>query len=192
MTIGKAFAVAAATLLPAAARAQPPLLPPWGVSVIVGGGVTGFLDQSTRDLARDGAAWEARVAVGTRDRVALEAAYIGSAQDLDVLGLDRDALLVGTGLEAAVRLNLVPGVIQPYLLAGVGWMRYDITRSSFNTSDISDNDSVAEFPLGVGLAYHFFPLVLDGRVTMRRVIGNDLMADGLDNLSGVLHLGVEF
>jgi hypothetical protein len=87
-----------------------------GVGATVCGGLTGFVDQQARAFTDAGPSWEARITVGTRLPIAIEGAYVGLAQNIDALGVDDNALIVGHGAEGAVRLNLtriavqVPGV----------------------------------------------------------------------------------
>lgn len=172
----------------------------WGLSASVGGGVVGFTDEDTRDFADVGGTWEARVAVGTRERVAFEAAYIGGAQGVDALGLDGDAVLLSTGIEGNVRLNLIEEQgFQPYLLAGVGWKRYDVTNADFNTSSLADDDNVVEIPLGVGIGYRYERVIVDVRGMFRPSANEDLIAvdEGADeatlaNWAATLRVGAEF
>src|SRR4029453_13089264 len=115
---------------------------PWGMSVSAGGGVTAFADDKMRDVTDTAGSWEARLTLGTRERVAVEAAYLGSAQAIDSLGLDSDAVLVSKRP-------------QPYVLAGAAWRRYEVTNASFNTSSLNNQDDVLEAPLGLGLSYRY-------------------------------------
>lgn len=171
-----------------------------GVSVSVGGGFSTFLLSDVTDFTDPGGGWDARVAIGTREYFAIEGAYLGNVYNIDALGLDNDALLVGNGVEAAARFNVLKGAIQPYALAGVGWKHYSIANADRNTSSLADNDNVAEFPVGVGLAYRDQGIVLDGRAVVRPTAGSDLIdaavanADDvrLHNLAVNLTLGVEF
>src|SRR5690606_16351422 len=60
----------------------------WGISISLGGGVSGFVEDEMRDTTDDGGQWDVRVAAGLRGPIALEASYLGSAQSIDALGLD--------------------------------------------------------------------------------------------------------
>lgn len=182
-----AAGLAVGMVLPAAAMAQ--VMPeeeepeygmtPMGVSINVGGSVIGFTDENTRDFADIGGAWEARAVVGTRSMLAFEAAYVGSAHDINALGLDEDAVLLGSSLEAAARLNVTSGLIadnvQPYIFAGIGWTRYDLVNADFNTSSVSDNENLGYVPLGVGIGYRYERFMVDGRVTLRATFEDDLI-----------------
>src|SRR4051812_47150904 len=52
---------------------------PMGTSFQLGGGVTNFASQRTRDLTSPGGYWDARAVVGTRTALGLELAYVGNA-----------------------------------------------------------------------------------------------------------------
>ncbi len=146
-----------------------------GTALTMGGGVTGFTDEGARDYANVGGAWDLRLVVGTRRAVAVEAAYSGNAADINALGLDNSAALVSTGLEAAVRYNVLTGSWQPYVVAGAGWRRYDLTSADFNTSDVNNRDNVMEIPVGAGMSYRHQGLVADLRATFRSAVGTDLI-----------------
>jgi hypothetical protein len=147
-----------------------------GLGMWIGGGVNLFTDEDMRDFAGTGGNWNARLAIGTRQNIGLEAAYIGSAQSIDALGLDDDAILLGNGVEGALRLNfLAQESFQPFALAGLGWRRYTIENSDFNTSDVRDEDDIMEVPLGVGAAFKFAGLSLDARTMVRLATDNDLV-----------------
>jgi hypothetical protein len=181
----------AALLAAGSARAQvesePHVQTVVGMSAAVGGGVMGFLDEDTRDFADVGGSWEARLTVGTRTWIGGEIAYIGSAQGIDALGLDTDAILLATGVESVVRVNAMLAEIQPYALAGVGWKRYDLTRADVNTSDVSDSDDIVEVPLGVGVSYRYRGLVVDARAVARLAFDEELIATPNADTDNTLH-----
>jgi hypothetical protein len=166
-----------------------------GMEFSVGGGVQNFTTDEATDVTGTAGTWEARVIAGTRRLIAIEAAYIGSAQSVDAIGLDSDAVLLGTGLEGDVRVNWNNSTAwQPYALIGAGWKRYDVTNADFNTSAIADDDNLLEIPMGIGVAYRFAPLVLDVRGVFRPAVGNDLIAGdtSLHNWSATARAGFEF
>lgn len=197
--IGAVFAAAMLPLSVSADENQPNLMFSSGMSASVGGGIMGFADSDMNDFVDVGGAWEARVAVGTREYVGFEAAYTGSAASIDAIGLDSDAVLVSTGLEALARANLLKGEIQPYAVAGVGWRRYDLTNADTNTSSVTDEDDVFEIPLGIGAAYRYKGLVLDARGMFRVALEEDLIATAagqdeakLHTIEGTIKVGWEF
>jgi hypothetical protein len=152
------------------------LIFPFGVSLTFGGGVTGFLDSNTRSYADAGGLWEARLSLGTHSRLAVEAAYVGSLQNLEARGLGDDALLSGHGVEANVRLNAMPDALtQPYAFAGMGWTNYSVVNTATNTSVIADEDNVLYLPAGIGVGLHWNNMVLDMRATARMSLYDELI-----------------
>jgi len=174
-----------------------------GVGVALGGGATGFSDKTTRNLTDVGGSWEARAAFGTRLPLAFEGAYVGSAQDINALGLDRNALLVGNGAEGDLRLNLGTLRVQPYLFGGAGWTHYTVERNNNATSSITTNaDDVFTVPAGAGLAFRVGKgFLIDFRGTYRWAFGADILnptftgtgkSPSLSNWNAGGHLGWEF
>lgn len=154
------------------------LVTPFGMAIAVGGGVVGFFDSDTRDFTDAGGSWEARLTLGTRSPIAIEAAYVGSAQNVEALGLDNDAVLLGTSVEADARLNLTTWAVQPYLFGGIGYTRYDITNADRNTSSIRDEESMGHVPVGAGIGWQWGGLLLDVRGTLRAAFNDGLRATG--------------
>lgn len=155
---------------------QPTPMLPWGLAFTIGGGVTGFTSEVARDTTDVGGMWEARLVGGTRRIIGGEVAYVGTAQSVNAIGLDPDAVLLGSGVEGNLRVNFLTGALQPFVIAGAGWRHYDLVREDFNTSAVQDNDDVLVVPLGGGLAYRFSRLVLDIRGTVRPAFYSDLIA----------------
>ncbi|MBM4358899.1 MAG: outer membrane beta-barrel protein [Deltaproteobacteria bacterium] len=154
-----------------------------GVSVLPGGGPTGFLETDARQLTDVGGSWDARLTIGTRSVLGVELGYIGASQNISAAGLDTNAYLLKNGAEAAAHLSILNGPVQPYLLAGVGWTNYRLTNDGFNNTPIPNADNMARFPLGAGVGVHLRGLVLDGRGVIRPVTGDNL----LDSSGGKLH-----
>ncbi len=180
------------------------LYPSFGMSLSVGGGVSDFVDNDVEDVTDTGGAWDARLVIGTRSFIGLEAAYVGTAADMDALGLDDDAVLTGNGVEGLVRLNVGRYAFQPYIVGGVGWTRYDVVNEDFNTSSIEDQDDVVTVPIGAGFNARLGGgFILDGRFTYRAVFDdnmfdtalndtNDTGGPDLDNWAATAHVGYEF
>jgi hypothetical protein len=153
-----------------------------GVSLTVGAGISTFLDQDTRDFTQPGAGWAARMSIGTRELLGVELGYTGTAQEIDALGLDNDAVLMSNGVDAALRLNFgSESAMQPFLFGGLGWRHYNVTNADTNTSSIKDEDDVIEFPVGAGLGFRAGGLALELRTTFRPAGDSDLMG-GRDRL----------
>ena len=162
----------------------------YGVAVAIGGGVEGFTNDTLRSTTDDGGGWNVRVALGTRSPIGFEAAYIGSAQSIDALGLDSSAILVGNGVEGKLRVNLLDANIQPFLVAGLGWRHYNVTNADFNTSDVADSDDVLEVPMGAGIAWKYQGFLIDARGEYRYATEENLVPSlsGIDaSDSGKMH-----
>jgi opacity protein-like surface antigen len=185
-----------------------PDVPPtvYGIALSVGGGVANFTSSEMRANTDLAGVWDVRALIGSRSPIALEAAYVGSAQAIDArFGEENTATLIGTGLEGNVRVNLIPfEMLTPYAFAGLGYKRYDVSGADFRTADtgIADNDTLLEVPLGAGLAYRARGFLADARFTYRMAMGEDLVipgdfegdrdAAGLDTWGVTARLGVEF
>jgi hypothetical protein len=146
-----------------------------GMAATVGGGVVDFLDGEARDLGDMGGAWEARLTVGTRLPVAIEAAYVGSVHNIDALGLDTSAVLLGTAVETDLRVNFTTWMLQPYVFGGIGYTRYNVSNEDFNTSSVNDQEEMGHIPVGAGLGYQFGGLLVDLRGTVRPAFQDDLV-----------------
>lgn len=155
----------------------------YGITVALGGGTSGFTNDAMRESTDLGGDWGVRLSFGTQSPLAIEASYIGSAQNIEALGLDDDAILVGNGAQAALRLNGTFDLpVQPFIFGGAAWRRYDLTNADFNTSAVNDSDDVLEIPVGLGIAGKWSGLVLDLRGEFRPTLDNDLMPTfGIDD-----------
>jgi hypothetical protein len=147
-----------------------------GLGLQIGGGVDGFTSSALRTTTNDGGSWNVRAILGTRSPLAVEAAYIGSAQSVSALGLDNNALLVSNGVQGDLRLNVLPDLdVQPFVFGGVAWRRYDVTNTRTNTSDVADRDDIVEVPAGVGIAMKRYGFLAEARGEVRAAFGEDLL-----------------
>jgi len=165
---------------------------PLGVQFMFGGGLTNSLDRDTEDVVGLGGAWDARFAFFNRNLLGFELGYIGSAQEV----FNDTTVLLGNGVEANLRLNLLPDAVgQPYAFAGVGWSYYKFARSA-----IEGNDSVVHVPAGLGLSLKLYRgLTLDVRGTVRAAFDDELFDGlnvgedaGLEHWSATGLMGIEF
>lgn len=171
------------------------LITPYGMSASIGGGVMGFTDSAATSRSPVGGGWEARLAFGTRSIIGVEAAYTGTAQNVNALGLDNSAVLISNGVEGDVRFNLVGYMnIVPYVFGGAGWRRYDVTNAAFNVSDVRNSDDVFEIPFGAGVGYAYHGFLFDVRGTVRPTFDNQLFGKNaeLHTWSATARLGWEF
>jgi len=172
-----------------------------GMSLGVGGGVNNFTNSVLRDMADVGGNWDAKLTIGTRQIVAFEAGYVGTAQGIQALGLDNSAVLMSNGVQGDVRVNLTTGDVQPYIFGGAAYKHYSLMNSSINTSDVRDSDDVIEIPAGIGLAWHVGAFVAEPRFDYRWAFGDQLVnsfdsdgnrVSGLDNWNLSANVGFEF
>ena len=149
-----------------------------GIEALVGGGAVGFIDTAVRNTVNTGGAWDARMVFGSRLPIAIEGAYVGSAQTIDVLGLTSNSRLIGNGVEGDLRLNFTNYKVQPYIFGGAGWTRYQISNNNtINTSSVLSSDDVGTVPLGAGISIRPSKVFLiDLRGTYRAVF-DDTMFD---------------
>jgi hypothetical protein len=154
-----------------------------GAGLLVGGGVEDFTDSSVRSVTGVGGSWTARALAGTRQFVGVEAAYVGAARSLDMLGVGSSAMLVANGVEGAVRVN-VPvllrrtQLLEPFGFVGLGWSHYSVTNTNVTTADIARDDDIMSLPIGGGLEYAIGRFMADARFTYRSTYYNDLMRTG--------------
>jgi hypothetical protein len=191
-----------AVVPPAAPVVMTPSRTRLGAGVLVGGGVVDFSRDQARADTGVGGYWDVRAVVGTRTFVGLEAAYHGTAQAIDTLGLSNNAALVGNGVEGALRLNIPIAVgrslVEPFGFLGMGWSHYNVVNSDTGSASISDPDDVLTAPFGAGFAYGYAGFVADARFTYRPTYYNDLLrttngsSDRLDNWSVGGQVGFEF
>jgi hypothetical protein len=150
-----------------------------GVSAILGGGVTGFTDKTMRNTTSSlGGLWDLRVTIGSHIPLALDVSYLGTAMNINGLPNGRNGTLVGTTVEGALRYNVLPHYAwNPYIFAGAGWQRYDVTQTNVTLSDsgMNDKDNLLEFPMGAGIAFRRGGFVGDLRGTFRATTDQNLV-----------------
>jgi hypothetical protein len=147
-----------------------------GIDLTIGGGISGFTSDTLRDTTTDGGSWAARLALGTNTPLSIEASYIGSAQPIDALPIEDDAVLVSNGVQGALRLNAQSGTgVDPFVFGGIAWRRYEIVNEDVDTAVLDESDDVIEFPLGVGLTAREGAFVLDVRGEFRYATEDDMM-----------------
>jgi len=151
-----------------------------GVSILLGGGVTGFTEKSVRNrTASVGGLWDVRATIGSHVPLGLDISYVGTATEINSgLAPGQSATLIGTAVEGALRWNILPHFAwNPYLFVGVGWQRYDVTQThaTLATIGMNDSDNAVDFPMGVGLSYRMSGFVADLRGVFRATTDNHLM-----------------
>jgi hypothetical protein len=160
---------------------EPRMRSKFGVAVILGGGITGFIDAAMRDVMKKdfGGLWDLRVSMGTHVPLGLDVSYVGTATSLQTIAGIDNGTLIGTTVEGALRYNILPHFAwNPYVFAGVGWQRYDVTDASFlsELTGMSKMDNVLEFPVGAGVSYRDGGgFLVDVRGTFRAATDSDLL-----------------
>jgi len=169
-----------------------------GVAMMLGGGYEDFTYSAVRAVTNGGGSWDARLAAGTRQFIALEAAYVGGARTVNLLGATSNTNLVNNGLEGDFRLNvpLAAGLslVEPFAFVGLGWQHYS-TTSSFTSADITSSSNVMTMPFGGGLMYAYSMFMVDARFTWRQTYFNNMFSTENAKLNtwGVGgNIGVEF
>ncbi len=155
-----------------------------GIGFLLGGGVTNFTASAVRDATELGGAWDARLIFGTRTFLGLEAAYVGSVNDINAFGLSGNTKLIGTGVQGLARLNLTTTAWQPYLLGGAGWKHYALAGERFNVSNIRNDDNVVEIPMGLGLAFHNRGFMFDVRGLYNYALNSNLFTNQNPGVDG--------
>ena len=181
--------------------ASTPVLPS-GAALQLGGGVTGFTRQESRDRFGTGGYWDVRAVIGTRSYLGAELAYVGSAREAGASGLEGDAALVGNGAEAVARVNLPLQTgnvrVEPFVFGGAGWTYYQLVNDDRNASTIQNNANAFVIPFGAGVSGSYQHFTADARFTYRAVFDDDMVAMGngdhadLQNWAAGLTLGYEF
>lgn len=184
----------------------PQVAPVWtptsgvGMTLFAGGGVSDFLEANARSETRTGGAWTARLTVGTRSILAFDASYVGGANAINGLG-GESPTLVRNGLEGGLRLNapLVARdtLLEPYVLAGIGWNSYRITGlGTANASLNTASDNALTVPLAAGFTVGRHGFMADLRFTLRPTYDQNVFAgqagSALSNWDLGAMLGYEF
>jgi hypothetical protein len=147
-----------------------------GIEAAVGAGAIGFIEQGAENMTGTGESWDARLTFGSRSFVAVEAAYVGSIQSINALGLASDARLLGNGAEGTLRINFTRARVQPYIFGGAGWTHYQLNNTPTITSDVRSSDDIGTVPLGAGLSARLGKgFLLDVRGTYRATFNEDLL-----------------
>ena len=172
-----------------------------GLAILAGGGVTDFMPGTTRNETGVGGSWDVRVIVATRTWIGFEGSYIGGANPIKGLGLSGNSKLVRNGVEGALRaqapLHHRTTLLEPYVLAGVGWNAYRVTSVNSDSASAAQNsDNTVAVPLGIGFMVVHQGFVADLRYTIRPTYEQTILggqsATGLTNWDAGGMIGFEF
>ena len=148
-----------------------------GLSLSLGGGIDDFVSEGLRARTSLGGSWNIRATLGTHSVVGGEASYIGSAQSITAPFFDGDAVLVGNGLQAALRVDVLSTRdVRSYVYGGAAWRHYDLLDVELigRAASDADDDDVFEAPVGIGIAGYAGSLTADVRAEYRPGWGSDL------------------
>lgn len=152
----------------------------WGLSLSAGAGVTAFFDDDTQRAAHAGGVWDARLGVGADAVFGAELAYVGSAQSLDGLRQEDEAVLFGNGAELTVRADVPIAIVRPYIMAGIGWMHYQVAFEDTALASLDHDEDAWVMPVAAGVRYRTGPVLLDVRATVRSTVIGELAAPNTD------------
>jgi hypothetical protein len=156
---------------------------PGAVSLMTGGGVGEYFGRGMAfgDI-EPGAAWDARLVIGTSSVLAIEAGYQGSTNKIDITG--STAYLNSNGIDGALRLQL-PFRVQPYVFGGVGWNHMSVSSDPADpviAGRLRGSDEQLVFPAGGGLAlYAGRHATVDLRGSYRLITRSDIQVDSPAN-----------
>lgn len=147
------------------------LLTPLGEYFLVGGGVTDFSKDATKDRFDTGGAWDVRLGIGSRYFVGAEAAYVGAA--LNAKGAGPDLRMNGAEGVVRVQYPYASGrwLVEPFAFGGLGWSHLTLNNAA---PGVKDSDEIGVVPFGAGVTVAYDRLLIDARFTYRTTFNEDL------------------
>jgi hypothetical protein len=149
-----------------------------GVGLTLGGGISGFTDQTMRDNMSNtvNGLWDARLTIGTHTPLGIDIGYVGTAGTLQLPSGGTNGNLIGSAVEGDLRWNIFPHFAwDPYAFAGVGWQNYEVSGQAVAMPGLASSSNNIDFPMGVGMAFRDpSGWLVDVRGTFRAEPGSDL------------------
>ena len=177
----------------------------FGFALMAGGNYQDFTNSTMKSTTNGAGGWNARMIGGINSIIGFEAAYVGSASQLQGLGITANQpYLVANGVEGNARLNIPvrvgPHLIEPYGFAGLGYAHYTISDYNANAARLSSStssDDVMTFPVGGGFAYGYKAFIVDARAGWTGTYYQNLLVGGnssntLDNWNVGGQIGFRF
>jgi hypothetical protein len=151
-----------------------------GIALQVGGGIMSFGSPQMQEVTRAGGYWDARLVLGLRSMLAVELAYVGTANALLPPAVETRGTLVGNGAEGNLRVNIPiigrdGAYVLPYGIAGLGWQRYRIVNGDSTGAVLAAGDDVLSIPVGGGVTLGYRHLYFDSRFTYRFIQREDML-----------------
>ena len=154
---------------------------PGEMSITGGGGVQDFVSSRMRSVTQLGAEWDARVLFGTKVPIAFEAGYVGTYNALNSASFGSSGVapfMLNNGVDGALRINLLPWRVDPFIFGGLGYNHAQIMNRADNValaSQFRRQDDQLIVLAGAGLAgYLGKHAALDARFTYRAVFLDDI------------------
>ncbi len=145
---------------PPEAMAPPPkkkhhhniIFAPEEIAVATGAGPANYFGSALNSTLDTGAAWDARVTFGARSVLALEAAYVGSTNNIDTVS-GTHGRLDSHGIDGDLKLQL-PTVVAPYIFGGVGYNHMALVRTASESfaGPLNEDDNQVTVPSGAGVS----------------------------------------
>lgn len=152
-----------------------------GLTVTVGGGLEGYTNSLAADID-PGATYGATVALRPTKVLGLELGYSGALhgfdQDLNAVGAESGPDIVRNGAHAAATIGITATPVQPYLLAGVGFSRYNVRGTAPGFAD----DTVGNVPVGLGVRFHVGDFTADLRGNYNFLFDQEFAAAPVANI----------
>jgi opacity protein-like surface antigen len=149
---------------------------PHEVSLTSGAGAANYFGGAdSPDTIDTGAAWDARVTMGIHSPIALEAAYMGAVNNVDIGNGTGHGQLFSNGFDGDVRFQL-PTRVQPYVFGGVGYNHMEVRNNGTGAAgNYVGKDDQVTIPAGGGVtAYVGRHVTLDARGTYRYIPDNGI------------------
>jgi hypothetical protein len=144
------------------------------IGLVTGGGVANYFGSSINNIDT-GPSWDARMIMGTRSVIALEAGYLGQTNEVNPNGVN--AHVNSNGLDGTFRLQL-PFRVQPYIFSGVGYQRMTLDNPHSDpaiSARYATGDNQVTVPAGGGVAgYLGKHATIDLRGTYRYIGSNNM------------------
>lgn len=156
---------------------------PSEIAVTTGAGPANYFGSALNSTLDVGAAWDARLTFGARSVLALEAAYVGSTNNIDTLS-GTHGRLDSHGVDGDLRLQL-PLVVEPYIFGGVGYNHMALVRTDSPSfaGPLNQDDNQVTVPAGAGISANLGKhTTLDVRGTYRLIPDNGLTTMSTGNL----------
>jgi hypothetical protein len=157
---------------------------PQDIGASTGAGPSNYFGTALNSTIDTGAAWNARLTFGTHSIIAMEAAYIGSSNNIDMQNGQTHGRLAAHGVDTDLRLQL-PMTVQPYIFGGVGYNHMETVQNGQTSfaGPLNQTDDQVTVPAGVGLSgYVGRHVSLDARGTYRFIPTNDITIMSTRNL----------